>query len=411
MDSWSLTKHNTSTKISVFVLFALIFMLNPLCGTFLCAYWIMSSNDNIPSWAYHIFFILIACWLGCINITKMPTGDLPGYIRHFERVPVVGFYTTVFGSFGGSGKEPLYNIITYVGYYVCFGKAFIYFFLLTVAAYYLLFSATYKIFKAAGASKAELMCGVISFAFFTQYFVLTTHLVRQILSMSVMMYAISDGIVKGKHNWLLAIASILIHTSSLLPFLFSLVKWIYSKLSVTRFLLLLAFLILVTVFNSQIGSILIGSNLPTGALQYAASRYASNSGDGLYVPVSLMMMVYGPMLVVSVRLLWTLRHGGNSPLYPIAYMCIFFMLFVLAFYQNPLTQYRYFYYTYALIPFIVPLMFYQKRNGNSRAYCTVVSAFFIAYFFVIHNTSGFQYADRATICFMPFPYYFLNPAF
>ena len=84
------------------------------------------------------------------------------------------------------------------------------------------------------------------------------------------------------------------------------------------------------------------------------------------------------------------------------------MLLVVMFTQNPLLQYRYFYYTYAFIPFILPLLFYRGNRNFDHVYCAVVSVFFILRFFLIHNTSGMQFASAPTICLMPFPYYFIE---
>lgn len=403
-----LTQNSKTATLNFFLVVGLLYILNPLCGIFACIFRILMLKDEVPSYVYHILFFLLACWLGCINMTKLPTGDLPGYIRQFKRVPSAGFYGTIFEAFGGSGKEPFYSFFTFIGYYLCGGKASLYFFALVTVMYYLLFAATYKLFVKVNAGKEELLCGIFSLAFFTQYFVLTTHLVRQMLSMSIMMYAIIDGIVKGKRNCFLAIVAVLTHTSSILLFFFSLIPWIYTKMSLRRIIILLACFVPIIIFNTQIGHFLGSTNLQIETLQYAASRYGSNASDGLYVPISLMMMVFAPLGIVAFKTLWTLRHEKDCVLYPIIYMYLMLMLLVVMFTQNPLLQYRYFYYTYAFIPFILPLLFYHGNRNLDHVYCTVVCVFFIIRFFLIHNTSGMQFAPVSTISFMPFPYYFLE---
>ena len=391
------------------LIFSFMFILNPLCGVFLNLFYIIINRQDVPKGLYYSFFLFLALWLGCINMTKLPSGDMPAYISLFNKVPERGLYNTVFESWGGTGKEPAYSFITFLGYYLCLGNAPLFFCILTTLMYYFIFLSSFKLFRSIGASKAELICGIFSLAFFTQYFVLTAHIVRQMLSMSIMMYAIIDCIVKGKRDWALAIVAIFTHTSSILLFFFSFIPWIYAKMSLKHAVILLFFFVPIAVFNTQIGRFLGSSGSHVEALQYAAIRYSDNASDGLYVPVSLIMMVFVPLGIVAFKTLWTLRHEEEQHiLYPVVYLCLMLMLFVLLFTQNPLIQYRYFYYSYAFIPFILPLLFYRSNRNFDRLFCAVVSILFIIRFFLLHNTSGFPFASVSTICFMPFPYYFFE---
>lgn len=393
--------------------FCAIYILNPILGIVLCLFYILGqSQRGTPTYIYITFFAFLACWLGCANMTKFPTGDLPGYIHQFNLVPELGFYRTIFEAWGGTGKEPLYSFFTYIGYYLCLGKASIYFGMLVFIMYFLLFISTYKLFQRINASKFELLCGIFSLAFFTQYFVLTSHLIRQMLAMSVVIYAIVDRVVYGRYNWICLIGSILIHTSSLLLVLLSFLPWVYQRLSVSRAIILSICFIPFIIFNVQIGYILGGHNLPIETIQYAIERYGSNEGDGLNnglnISTSLILMVFIPLLIVICRLMWILRKEKKHPIYPIVTLCLILMLFVLLFSQNPLIQYRFFYYSYTFIPLLLPLMFYRSNQNYDKIYCFVVSFFFISRFFLIHNTSGMQFAPMSVLCTMPIPYYFLS---
>lgn len=409
IDYKQLTEAANEMKWHLIALFGLIFLLNPICSIFLCiAYFICIQDKEIPAYAYVTLFAMLACWLGCINITKLPTGDLPGYIRLFERVPERGFYGTVFESWGGTGKEPFYSFFTYVGYYLCFGSASVFFFLLTAAMYFLLFVAAYRFLKEIGASTATVLCGVVSLAFFTQYFVLTSHIVRQMLAMSIVMYAFVDRIVTGKHNWVLLAVAVLTHTSAILIALFSVFPFVYQRMGMRRILITLACFVPLVLFNTQIGGMLGGFDNDMDTLHYAVSRYASNSGDGIAIPVSLMLMVYVPLFLVSLRVLWLLRDEKEHLAYPMIYVGLLLMIFVLSFTQNPLVQYRFFYFSYAFIPMVLPLMFYGKNPGYDRMYSLCVSLFFIVRFFAIHNTSGMKFASMLELASMPFPYFFFH---
>ena len=404
--------HKKSTEWHYFLSFFLVFLLNPLCGITACiSYIVFIQGRDIPKFSYTTLFILIALFLGCINMTKIPTGDQIGYIYLFNKVPERGFYSIVFESWGGTGKEPFYSFITYIGYYLCFGKAPLFFFALTVTTYYLLFSATYNFLTKINATKAEIICAILSIAFFTQYFVLTIHLVRQILAMSIVMYAVVDRIVKGKNNWFLLIIAVLTHTSALLIALLSIIPALQKKMSLKQLIVIIPCFIILLIFNTQIGEFLGGGDNEGNFMEYAISRYSDNRGDGLAISYSLMLMVLLPLIIVSIKTLYTIRNNEHHPAYPMIYTCLLLILFVLSFSQNPLIQYRYFYYSYAFIPFILPLFFYQKkfkRINYDKIYCYCVSLFFIIRFFMIHNTSGFKFIPVRDIILLPFPYYFIT---
>lgn len=405
--------YDQAARWHTLVAFVALFTVNPICGILVTLVYIFySQNDEACNFLYVVLSLFLAFWLGTINLTKFPTGDLPGYIRMFERVPQYGFHRTVFESWGGSGKEPFYSFITYVGYYVCLGNASLFFFLQTAVMYLLLFVSTIRFMGKIGGTKAEVLCGILSIAFFTQYFVLTTHIIRQMLAMSIVVYAVVDRVIRGKHNWALLVVATLTHTSAILIAAFSLIPYIYRRMALRRALILASCFIPFVLFNTQIGA-LIGVDTASGsnAVEYAASRYASDASDGIVIPIGLMLLVYVPLLIASARVLWLLRNLAEHAAYPIVYIFLLQVAFVLSFSQNSLVQYRFFYFSYAFIPLILPLMFYDRNREHARWYCAAVSLFFIVRFYLIHNTSGFHYAPMTELTLVPFPYYFLTPIY
>ena len=126
----------------------LIFMINPTAALIFSGFSVGAltyTQDNKAK--YYLFFLILACWLGFVNMTKVPEGDQPSYLGMFVRVPQNGFYKTVFEAWDGSGKEALYSFFTWLGYYICLGNSALFFFLITVIIYMFHFMAVYKVFE------------------------------------------------------------------------------------------------------------------------------------------------------------------------------------------------------------------------------------------------------------------------
>ena len=118
------------SDLTVLIIALIIFLLNPTVALLYTLYYAVCANnleDN--KGVLMVFFIMLSFWLAAVNITKIPNGDQPGYLRMFLRVEKVGFYKTVFETLGGgSGKEFMYGIYTWVMYYLCMGSTFMFFF-------------------------------------------------------------------------------------------------------------------------------------------------------------------------------------------------------------------------------------------------------------------------------------------
>lgn len=378
------------------------------------------------------FMIFTAAWISLINITKSIIGDQVEYFRLFTHVSEKGFYSTVFEAWGGSGKEPLYNFITWILYYLCGGSVRLFFFAISMMIYMFHFMATYKLFKKMDVSKGALICGVLVLTFFTQYFVMTLHIIRQMLAAAIAIYAIVYKATDGKYNWWLLVAAPLIHTSAFFLVILSLIPWLYSWMNIRKIAIVLACFIPVIVFSTVIGSIFGESNI--SAISYAGQRLGEEGvTDGGFIPLNIMLTVFIPLGLSA--LLVILRYWNNQRklryltledetenesdnmeieeesyikdkkcILPIAYLSILTMIFVLSFSKAPLIQYRFFYYSYSFIPLLLPLLF-KDRTWISKFYQFGISLFFVVRFFLTHNDSGFTYAPVQNILSSTIYYY------
>ena len=400
-------KADLATWIIVF----LIFLLNPTVALLYTLYYAAySSNLKEDKGVLMLFFIMLSFWLASINITKNPASDQGFYINLFTNSPKVGFYTTAFETIGkASGKEFIYGVYTWVMYYLCFGSTVMFFFWTTVIIYMLQLVACYKVFEKNEASVGQLLCGVLTLAFFTQYFSLTNHVLRQVLACSFVLYGISCRVCKEKKWWVMLVCAFFIHSSSGLFMAMALVPSIYHKLKGRQLIFVvggfLVFIVVSVVFTSVIQSV---TGTGTSGLDYALTRLASNNTDTKEnLSLSLMMMVMVPLALGIVNTLIRERDNEDAAIYPICYMAIALMIFVLSMSRNPLTQYRFFFYCYSFVPFLLPLIF-SKDNFYGKIFNFVVPIFFIVRFFMLHGHTGWRYAPMLDILVSPFPLIFVN---
>lgn len=412
---------------------AIIILLNPFVGMLIALVLVLIAPDDWKENTSRVmtFILATAIWISLVNITKTVAHDQFAYASLFNHVPQKGFYSTVFESWG-DGKEPVYSFITWILYYLCGGSLRLFFFTISMMIYMFHFMATYKLFKKIDASKGALICGVLILTFFTQYFVMTVHIIRQMLAAAVAIYAIVYRATEGKYNWWLLIAAPLIHTSAFFLVILSLIPWLYSWMNIKKIAIVLACFIPVIIFSTTIGSMLGESDI--SAISYAGQRLGEEGAtDGGGIKLSIMLTVFIPLGLSTLCVIWRNRvkkqaveddtegyvvydleddidehysgiKYGNAIL-PIAYLAILTMIFVLSFSKTPIIQYRFFYYSYSFIPLLLPLLF-KDRTKISTIFQFGISLFFIVRFFLTYNDSGFTYAPTVNLFAQPITYYF-----
>jgi hypothetical protein len=390
-------------KEYIFIL--LLFCLFPFAAV-LFSFIRLSFAQRDDKWLYYTFFIYLALWLGAINATKTILSDVENY-SFFINAPIRGFYGTVFESWGGTGKEPFFSFVAYISYYFCFGQISMYICLLSTVMYLLHFMAVYKLFTKINAGKGAILCGVLVLAFFTQYFSLTMHLVRQMLAASIVIYAITLKAIDGKNRWVLLLMALLTHTSAGLLVVLSLIPPLSQKMSFVKIIVALSCFVPVIVFNTQISDLMGRTNVDV--VDYTLKRLGDNHSEEGNLPLSLMLMVFLPLGIVVIKKLF-FDKTRQKELYLVCHLFLFLMLFVLSFYKNPLIQYRFFYYSYSFTPLLLPLLI-AGSNKLSRLFYEGVSLFFVVRFFVLYDNIIWKYAPLSDVLFLPFPYLLFHSYF
>ena len=390
-------------KIYLLLVFPL-FIINPTVGLIIATLFLIKSRhkENL----LHVFVVLLAIWISLVNLTKEPAGDQLSYLHYFRTAGELELMSWWKEMTAGSMKEPLFYLYTYFSYYLFLSQEKLFFFSLSFLNYIILFEIILCLNKHIGTSFVFAFSGIIVCTFFTQYFALTLHVVRQILGATIVVAAIILRGVDGRPRYLLLIVGVLIHTS--LVFLAGLasISWFYKKLEGWQILFCIIVLAGFVILFGVIGQLLL-EHSSSSITSYAFSRMKDDASDGSgEVSMGPLVMVLIPMQFICFKLLifdlpkahylYRNNHNFISPFYPITYIFLLLSFFILSMAKAPLIQYRFFMMVYTFMPFILPYLFY-KTNILSKFYLTGISVLFFTRFLLIHNIGTFKYATLSEI--------------
>ena len=399
--------HSSNQNNPILFCAVILFLLSPILSG-ICFFIYFFSKKEISKGGYIVFLACLSMWAGGVFATKEIGGDIYAYRLFYLDAGRLGILDFTKNAWGAENyREPLYSLIVYFGYYLTGGNFRLFTFALSSATVFIGLYAAVRFLLSLRATKGAILCGVISLTFFIQYFDLVTHLTRQVLAMSIVMYAISRKAEDGKNHWWLLISSVLIHTTALLLVCFSLIPWIRKRLGLVPLSATLGIVGGAVAFNYLIGSSLAEVSQGVGAINYAAQRLGSNLSDSDSGMNSFIMaLVLAPLSFFAIKNIW--GNKKSPPAYCfVANIFLALTVFVVCFSQNPLVQYRYFYYTFSFIPFLLPLL----RLRSSRLapwYQFGIATFFIIYFFMRVN-QVFRYAPLDDIFFYPSWYLIIHP--
>ncbi len=173
--------------------------------------------------------------------------------------------------------------------------------------YYILFISIYTILSHSGYGLKSVVFGVIISTFFTQFFVLSIHLLRQVMAFSIVFYAISRKAVDGKNHWLPLICAPLIHSTAALFSILSLLPWIFHRMNLRQWIYFI--LILMSLISSCIA---IGSTLTNLLGEDNGSSYIFRRMSDGYDDGGTMDIVKS--LIIIIPLLDNMRHSAYKTL-------------------------------------------------------------------------------------------------
>lgn len=391
--------YRESRDIQLCIVALLAFIVVPLLGVAIMLVANLGTR-SISRVRLMFFFLLLACYLGAVNATKLPVSDQWHYWMAYQEVPKLGFVGSLYNIYGTDfysvhtsalAKDMGFGLLNYVGYYLSFGCYPFFILLFSTLLYFIVFYSIYRFYVSTEhewSAKKRVLSGVVLIAFFTQYFNLTIHLQRQEIAVAVMMLAIVLFVATGRINWLLTLAALSLHSSVFifLPlFLFAKFivrrsrKWIACMLG-GIFVVLLALMTIAQNLLNTLG----------GDTLFILNRLANQGEtDEERMSLGLVLFLGIPMLYIALKKIFFQKNIANERERIIHLTYIVIMLFVLVTPDNVM-QYRYFMLTYIFVPLSYPLL--AKETPFDKAWLFVIPAFMVFRFFITFEDIVYEYA-------------------
>jgi len=348
-------------------------------------------NDKAQRNTYYFLFILLSIYLGLVNCTKLPDGDMVGYLEIFSRVPNYSFYDNVFMDKNLGMREPGFSFFNYLLYYLILGDERWYIVIVTVIIYMFQFVALYLYWEKYGKNRSFVLMGVIILAFFPPYFNLSVHLIRQMLAVSIMMYILVLKTVKGTINWLMLVVAVFVHTTVAIfvPILF--LQPLQKRITLTSLWGVLAIILFIVFFGPYLSKIFESYLSFNSALSYGFNRINNSDSldDGSMLNVLVMYLLLAPLLLLSFFVLFFEKDEEYGPL--VLHSFYIFVSLVLMTSSVPLVQYRYFSFLYSYIPYFFPVLLKSPFVSDKRVFAAIL-VFFIINFFNKIESSVWRYA-------------------
>ena len=272
-----------------------IFLVYPILGifTFILAKMVYNEREGLTD---NLLFGLITLYACLVQYTRIWLLGEPsdwtqdGYMGLFYGAGTKSFFTYVFGGL----KEPVWNILNYIGYYLTSGDYFIFINGITIFTIFLTCYSIFLFWKATKADTVTLVASLALIVFFSEYISNLNNITRQSFALSIVMYVFTIRITQQKTLWALLISACFIHTFAFIYLILFLIKPLHQKLdgiNLKRFLFALVGLTVFFMLLPLIGRMVSG----IGFLAYAFERFENSSTGAIDETVFDM----GPLYITS----------------------------------------------------------------------------------------------------------------
>lgn len=362
--------------------FIFLFCLNPFLGTLslLIVKMMINKRDTNSDFLVFLFITLFVCLLQYTRIwdTNQPSDWYnDGYWGLFLRVSDTSFVEYIIGAY----KEPVWNLLNYIGYYITRGNYQIFSGAVAIATNGLLAYSIYRYWKYVKLPSVTLISMLSLLLFFTEYWGTINNLLRQFFAVSIVIYVYVGKIISGKVNWWLLIAACFIHTLAFIFLPLLICKPLYQVIKWKQMLYLIIALCIATVAINHISffsSIFSGIDF----LAYGLKRIES-AGDPLDQNFLDPVAVYttaGLMIVVCIFMNYVLKKDSTTVFFT---NLLFFLMLICILIVNlmPEIMGRIYVMRFCIWPFVLPL-FMVKYKPINTVYAWGIFIFFFTRFLV-----------------------------
>ncbi|MUH38100.1 hypothetical protein D9O36_19785 [Zobellia amurskyensis] len=345
--------------------------------TFILVKLVHNKRDTLTDTLLFALITLYACLVQSTRIWKpgQPSDWYnEAYWGLFEQAGATPFFSYVFGF-----KEPVWNFINYIGFYLTSGDYAI--FIKGIAIITIFFSC-YSLFlfwKKTNTDPLTLVASLALIAFFSEYISNLNNITRQSFALSIVVYALTIKITKQKTLWFLLLSACFIHTFSFVYLILFLIKPLHRKLdgaNLKRFLYAIGGLAIVFMLLPFIGKMVSGISF----LAYGFQRLEKNTSGALDDTVFNMGPLYitaAVLIAICSYMIWTTRKKVFN-FYTNVLLVLMAVCVMLASTSEGLVSRLYISRMY-LLPFVLPYVMRDKKYIHSLFTWTIVLFFGIRF--------------------------------
>ena len=370
--------------------FIFLFCLNPFLGTLslLIVKMMINKRDTNSDFLVFLFITLFVCLLQYTRIWNPNLqSDWYGgaYWGLFLKVPNTSFVEYTIGAY----KEPVWNLLNYIGYYITCGNYQIFSGAVAITTNGLLAYSIYRYWKYANLPSVTLISMLSLLLFFSEYFGTINNLLRQFFAVSIVIYVYVGKIISGKVNWCLLIAACFIHTLSFifLPFivwkpLFHTIKW-----RQLIYIILVLCISVIVINNISFLSRLFSS---IDFLMYGFSRIESgaNPADKNYLAFDSTAVYVTAIFVSAMCILMNYFLRKDKCTIFLTNVMFFLMIICILIYNLlPEIMTRIYVMRFCIWPFVLPLFMVKYKPVNT-VYAWGIFIFFFTRFLVTFDDIG-----------------------
>lgn len=372
-------KVNLKSTMTYALLCIIIFIVNPTLAL-VCSL-LVAITKNGEQYDYRlVFYIVLAGWLGVLNMTKQLFSDQIYYADIFVHADVSNPLKAVIDYRPEAPlREPIFNLFSVICRMLVGPNPRAYFFICTVVFYILQFIALDLLLCSSNRRKYEILFAVIFLSFFTPLFGQSVHVIRQNLAVSIIIFAIAYRVIKGRNLWLFLLMAFFTHNMSAFYIALALIPWLYEKLTIKRAFILMAGFSLFMLCYSKMGVMLSAADM-AGVNSVGAAMASNGDQVGFYSFYGIAVYAFPTLIAASFAIYRNRNKKAFEPIITIAYVYILTFIMILAFSGHQTLQARYSFCLYSFMPFV--LLFPLKASSKYQPIiCSIISLFFTYRFF------------------------------
>lgn len=409
----SFQKESFYRSTNYLFIYVLFFIVNPFFATL--GLFIYSINNRICKSTLYVTAVSGSALLSLINSTKMPENDLTTYYSYFLDAGQLTYIPYLYrlanytiGPHVYFIKEPLYGTFSYIMYYITGGQPRLFLFIYSMIYYILLCISLIRLCKSIGLTN-QITVFCIGLLIYTPYiFTMSEQLIRQDLACAIIFYLMTSRFFCGKKAYFLILAVGLIHSSSLLLLVISLVYFLKNKCSRRNIMFYICFFIALISYQILAQTVLGG--LGDGDHLYAINRAATVSDVNkeklpVYQGIISFMICIIPLFILYIA---SIRRVILPGVYHLVHLFMAVSLFVIINLNKSLVSERFNFYIWVYFPFsIAIIMAYFRYLKQMRMLLSMLivglNVFFIYYLY--NGGWTFKCADDI-LCNTLFHYFF-----